>query len=46
MNRYGHPHREVLDRLRECGAKTIITRDFGAVIIRTDGKGVKLNKNR
>ncbi len=45
-NRYGHPHREVLDRLRECEVEPLITRDFGAVIIRTDGKGVKLNKNR
>jgi competence protein ComEC len=36
-NRYGHPHKEVLERLLEQGTKTYITAETGAVIIRTDG---------
>jgi competence protein ComEC len=37
MNRYGHPHEELLDRLDEAGSQVIITYESGAITIRTDG---------
>lgn len=37
-NRYGHPHRETLDRLSAAGVKTYRTDLHGTVVIRTDGK--------
>lgn len=37
-NRYGHPHKELLDRLLACGTETMITFESGAVTVRTDGK--------
>jgi competence protein ComEC len=32
-NRYGHPHREVLDRLTDAGAKYLVTFETGAVTV-------------
>lgn len=32
-NSYGHPHKEVLERLREVGCKVLTTVDCGAVEI-------------
>lgn len=37
-NPYGHPHKELLERLGSVDCKVYITKDRGAVSIRTDGK--------
>lgn len=39
-NRYGHPGEETLERLMEVGSRILITKDRGAIRIRTDGKKV------
>lgn len=36
-NRYGHPHKEVLDRLAKAGCPFVLTQEAGAVAITTDG---------
>ena len=36
-NSYGHPHKEVVDRLRERGAAVLRTDVHGVVSVRTDG---------
>lgn len=43
-NRYGHPSKEVLDRLGKIGSKSIVTADSGAVTVRTDGKSFHVEK--
>lgn len=42
-NRYGHPHKEVLERLTEIGAKTFCTIDYGAIELQTDGKELTMS---
>ena len=37
-NRYGHPHRELLERLGQCEAEIMVTKDLGAVRVESDGK--------
>lgn len=37
-NVYGHPHRELLERLAESGAAVMVTYETGAVMLETDGK--------
>ena len=37
-NRYGHPHRETLERLRACGTAVYATSDSGAITVKTDGE--------
>ncbi|MFO8059900.1 MAG: DNA internalization-related competence protein ComEC/Rec2 [Bacillota bacterium] len=37
-NSYGHPAAATLERLEGAGARAIVTRDAGAVIMETDGK--------
>lgn len=37
-NRYGHPHPELLDRLRERRISFYVTAESGAILIRTNGK--------
>lgn len=37
-NRYGHPAEEAVDRLKEYCGRIYMTKDSGAVAIRTDGK--------
>lgn len=37
-NKYGHPHREVLDTLTQFGAKTFRTDLLGTIIMKSDGK--------
>ena len=39
-NTYGHPHKEVLERLDEIGCKRYITKDCGAIEVTTDGEKV------
>ena len=43
-NRYGHPHTETLERLKNSGTKTLITYETGAVTLRTDGEEVKVER--
>ena len=38
MNRYGHPHPELLDRLNDIGSEVAISYDSGAITIMTDGE--------
>lgn len=37
-NRYGHPHQEVLERLREAGANVLRTDELGTIIMDCDGE--------
>lgn len=37
-NRYGHPHGETLERLRDCGTDVYETAENGAIFVETDGK--------
>jgi competence protein ComEC len=41
-NRYGHPHKEVVNRLEEFGSEIISTSDSGSIIFISDGKTVKI----
>lgn len=43
-NSYGHPHKELLERLEECGTEIMITYETGAVTFKTDGKKVWVQK--
>ena len=43
-NRYGHPHKEVLNRLYDSGTKVLVTADSGAIIIESDGTMAKLTQ--
>ena len=36
-NEYGHPHRQVLERLEKIGAKTLRTDELGTIAFRSDG---------
>ena len=40
MNRYGHPHEELLERLDDMESEVIITFESGAITIKTDGKRI------
>lgn len=42
-NKYGHPHKEVIDLLAEFKVPSISTIDHGTVIFRTDGEHVRVN---
>ena len=39
-NRYGHPHKAVLDRLEEVGSEIYITAELGALTITSNGKNI------
>jgi competence protein ComEC len=43
-NWYGHPHAELLERLSMSKCETLITYEYGAIIIHTDGKRVEINR--
>lgn len=43
-NRYGHPHRETLDRLSAAGSKIYVTAESGAVEIVVDKEQMKIRK--
>lgn len=45
-NRYGHPHREVLDRLADAHAAVLRTDRDGRITIRTDGKRISIGTYR
>ena len=42
-NSFGHPHKEILNRLTSCTkAKILRTDQHGAIVFRTDGKSIKV----
>lgn len=41
INDYGHPHREVLERLGLIGAAVYTTADYGTIVIKTDGINIE-----
>ena len=43
-NSYGHPHKELLERLEDCGTQVLITYKTGAVTFETDGRQVWVKK--
>jgi competence protein ComEC len=45
-NSYGHPNREVLDRLRAHGAMILRTDQDGLITIRSDGRKLQVETNR
>ncbi len=42
-NRYGHPSKDVVERLRDVGSGVVETTKHGAVTIRTDGRKVEVD---
>lgn len=44
MNRYGHPHEELLDRVDDVGSEVVKTYESGAITIKTDGKRMSVEK--
>lgn len=42
-NRYGHPHAEVLNKLRMNGIRTFRTDEQGTVVAKSDGKNIVFN---
>jgi competence protein ComEC len=38
-NRYGHPHRDVVSRLEQSGARLLRTDLHGSIVLRADGRG-------
>jgi competence protein ComEC len=45
-NSYGHPHQELLDRLKSVGSDVRTTSEGGAVTIRTDGRRLEITDYR
>ena len=43
-NRYGHPGKEVLERLKSSGSKILRTDQDGGILVTSDGYGMKLLK--
>lgn len=43
-NFYGHPHKELLERLEHTGSEMKITYETGAIRIRTDGKRMEVDE--
>ncbi|MCR5082163.1 MAG: DNA internalization-related competence protein ComEC/Rec2 [Parasporobacterium sp.] len=41
-NRYGHPHKETLERLENMNAKIYTTNKSGAIVLETDGKSYNI----
>lgn len=41
-NNYGHPAKEVMDRLKQAGIREWVTEKSGAIIVRTDGYNYKI----
>ncbi|MFQ5661724.1 MAG: ComEC/Rec2 family competence protein [Candidatus Paceibacteria bacterium] len=39
-NRYGHPHKEVLDTLKQFGSAILSTQDKGIIIFESDGENI------
>jgi len=45
-NTYGHPHEELLARLKEIGSRRLITYETGAITIKTDGVRLEMTQFR
>lgn len=45
-NRYGHPHKEVIERLNQIKSKIFITKEMGAITIKTNGKQMSIKGYR
>ena len=43
-NSFGHPHPEVLQRLQDIGAGLLRTDRMGAIVFRTDGQRMRVEK--
>lgn len=43
-NEYGHPHKNVLDRLNGIGATILRTDQLGTIIIGSDGESITIQK--
>lgn len=43
-NSYGHPHKELLERLTDCGSEVMVTYETGAVTFETDGERVWVSR--
>lgn len=43
-NRYGHPHAEVLERLKQFEAETLGTYERGTIVMESDGESVRVSK--
>lgn len=41
-NRYGHPHEETLERLKDAGCVICSTQECGAVMLRSDGSSLQI----
>lgn len=41
-NRYGHPHKETLERLEKAGCSVYSTQDHGTTTVKSDGKKVEI----
>lgn len=41
-NRYGHPHKETLQRLQEAGSYILVTKDAGEIMLETEGNGYRV----
>lgn len=44
MNRYGHPHPQLIKRLEEAESDILITKDSGAIQIETNGDKMIMNE--
>lgn len=42
-NQYGHPHKEVLDRLKELNTEIFRTDNLGTILVKSDGKEISIN---
>lgn len=45
-NRYGHPHKELLERLEGCGTKVYLTPESGAITVRVGVRSVEVREFR
>lgn len=43
-NKYGHPHQEILDRLKQFEAETLGTYEKGTIVMESDGDSVRIKK--
>lgn len=45
-NRYGHPHKETIERLRTSGCRILCTMDSGQITVRANRRGIKIEEYR
>ena len=44
-NRYGHPHDITMEKLKAVGAETLVTKNVGAIEIKTDGIKLRIKES-